>query len=130
MGNNAHQTGPTNPSSLQEVLFELHDAGRFEAAILASGDGLLIATVPTDYDSELTAATVALVRKVSSEAQERLGIGELDEVTVRSRERKRLVCRYIPIGEPGLILVVIAPPGHYYRRLTNRAIRQIERLVS
>jgi predicted regulator of Ras-like GTPase activity (Roadblock/LC7/MglB family) len=108
----------------------MNAGGQFEAVIVASKDGLLIATEPTDYDSEVTAATVALLRKVSSEAQEQLGMAPLDEVTIRSRDRVRLVCRYLTVGEQGLILVALVPPGRYYRRTTNRAIKQIRQLLS
>jgi predicted regulator of Ras-like GTPase activity (Roadblock/LC7/MglB family) len=98
--------------------------------ILASQDGLLIATEPADYDSEVTAATVALLRKVSSEARGQLRMAALDEVTIRSSDRVRLACRYLTVGEQGLILAALVPPDRYYRRVTNRAIRQIEQLLS
>jgi predicted regulator of Ras-like GTPase activity (Roadblock/LC7/MglB family) len=120
----------TQPTSLKEILYEMNVGGRFEVVILASQDGLLIATEPADYDSEVTAATVALLRKVSSETREQLGMAALDEVTIRSSDRVRLVCRYLAVGEQGLILVALVPPDRYYRRVTNRAIRQIKKLLS
>jgi predicted regulator of Ras-like GTPase activity (Roadblock/LC7/MglB family) len=125
----AHQSKAAEPASLQDILHELNESGEFEAVVLASADGLLIATVPTDYDSEVTAALVALLRKVSSEAQQQLGMAAVDEVTVRSRDHVRLACRHLDVGNEGLILVVVVPPGRYYRRVTNRAIRQIRRLL-
>jgi predicted regulator of Ras-like GTPase activity (Roadblock/LC7/MglB family) len=118
------------PTSLDEILHLVNEAREFEAVVLASTDGLLIATVPTDYDSEVTAALVALLRKVSSDAQQQLGMAEVDEVTIRSRDRVRLVCRYFVVGEQGLILVAIVPPEHYYRRVTNRAIKRIRQLLA
>lgn len=120
----------TEPTSLKEILWEMNADGRFEVVILASQDGLLIATEPADYDSEVTAATVALLRKVSSETREQLRMAALDEVTIRSSDRVRLVCRYLAVGEQGLILVALVPPDRYYRRITNRAIGQIRRLLS
>jgi predicted regulator of Ras-like GTPase activity (Roadblock/LC7/MglB family) len=118
------------PASLKEILREMNADGRFEVVILASQDGLLVATEPADYDSEMTAATVALLRKISSETREQVGMAALDEVTVRSSDRVRLVCRYLAVGEQGLILVALVPPDRYYRRATNRAIRQIEGLLA
>jgi hypothetical protein len=73
---------------------------------------------------------VALLRKVSREAQEQLGMAALDEVTIRSSDRVRLVCRYLAVGGQGLILAALVSPGRYYRRATNRAIRQIEQLLA
>jgi predicted regulator of Ras-like GTPase activity (Roadblock/LC7/MglB family) len=118
------------PTSLQDILRQMNADGRFEVVILASRDGLLIATEPEGYDSEVTAATVALLRRVSSDAREQLGLAALDEVTIRSSDRVRLVCRYLAVGEQGLILVALVPPDRYYRRVTNRAIRQIVQLLS
>jgi hypothetical protein len=54
----------------------------------------------------------------------------LDEVTIRCSDRVRLVCRYLTVGEQGLILVALVPPDRYYRRATNRAISQVKRLLS
>ena len=108
----------------------MNEGGQFEVVILASKDGLLIATEPSGYDSEVTAATVALLRKVSSEAQGQLGMAPLDEVALRGRDRVRLVCRYLTVGEQELILAALVPPGGYYRRATNRAIGQMRQLLS
>ena len=119
----------SQPNSLKGILHAMHEVGQFEAVFLASQDGLLIATEPADYDPDVTAATVALLRKVSSSTRMQLGMAELDEVTIRSRDHIRLVCRYLTVGEQGLILVVIVPPRRYYRRVTGKAIRQIERLL-
>jgi predicted regulator of Ras-like GTPase activity (Roadblock/LC7/MglB family) len=121
---NAHLT------SLQEILRQMNADGRFEVVVLASQDGLLIATEPAAYDSEVTAATVALLRRVSSDTREQLGLAALDEVAIRSSDRAHLVCRYLTVGEQGLILVALVPPDRYYRRVTNRAIRQIRELLS
>jgi predicted regulator of Ras-like GTPase activity (Roadblock/LC7/MglB family) len=126
----ADQRENTQPTSLKEILHEMNASRQFEVVILASQDGLLIATEPADYDSEVTAATVALLRKVSSETQEELGMAALDEVTIRSSDRVRLVCRYLTVGEQGLILVALVPPDRYYRRATNCAIGQIRQLLS
>jgi predicted regulator of Ras-like GTPase activity (Roadblock/LC7/MglB family) len=125
-----HRKEKLQPTSLKEILHKMNENQQFQAVILASKDGLPIATEPTDYDSEVTAATVALLRKVSSEAQQQLGLAALDEVTIRSNDRVRLVCRYLSMGEQGLILVTLVPPGRCYRRVTNRAIRQMRRLLT
>jgi len=130
VGKSTHQPGVTEPTSLRAILYELNEAGEFKAVVLASADGLPIAIASTDYDSDVMAAVVAMLRKVSFEAQQQLGMAEMDEVTIRSRDRVHLVCRHIVAGGQNLILIVIVPPDHYYRRVTNRAIRQIRQLLS
>jgi predicted regulator of Ras-like GTPase activity (Roadblock/LC7/MglB family) len=127
MSDNAPQP---EPASLAGILRAMNEAGQFQAVVLASADGLPIATTPAGYDSDLVAALVAMLRKVSGEAQSQLGLAEIDEVTVRSRDQVCLVCRRLDVGTEELILVVIVPPGRRYRRATNQAIAEIERLLS
>ncbi len=120
----------TQPGSLKEILAQMNQAGEFQVSILASIEGLPIATVPNDYDSDLMAAMVALLQRVSNNAQGQLSMAQVDEVTIYDRDRIRLVCRYLTIGSERLILAALVPPYHAYRRVTNRAIRQIEKLLA
>lgn len=95
--------------------------------MLASSDGLPIATVPSDYDTDITAAMVALLRSVARETQDQVGMAQLDEVSIRANDRIRLVCRYFSANDEDFILAVVVPSHRrYYRRLTNRAIKEIE----
>ncbi|MCK4473317.1 MAG: roadblock/LC7 domain-containing protein [Anaerolineae bacterium] len=130
MSDNEHQPGATEPTSLKEILHEMNEAGRFQVSVLTSTEGLPIATVPAGYNSDLTAAMVAMLQRASNDAQSHLGMAEVDEMTIRDRDRSRLVCRYIVVGGEELILATIVPSGHPYRRVTNRAIKQIEQLLS
>ena len=118
------------PATLKDIMRSMYEAGQFEAAILASLDGLPIATEPPDLDPQVAAATVAMLKKVGSDTQEQLGMAELDEATIRSRDGARLVCRCLTAGGQEMILIAIVSPGGYYRRVTGRAIRQIAQLLS
>jgi predicted regulator of Ras-like GTPase activity (Roadblock/LC7/MglB family) len=113
------------------ALQAMNEAGQFEAAVLTSVEGLPIITIPTNYDSHVAAALVAMLRKISDRAENQLGMAEVDEITIYGRDRIRLVCRYIPStdGENSLMLAVMVPPGQSYRRVTNRAVRQIRHLL-
>jgi predicted regulator of Ras-like GTPase activity (Roadblock/LC7/MglB family) len=127
MSDDSHQPEPT---SLSDILYAVLEEGRFQAVMLASADGLPIARAPAGYKSDLAAALVAMLRKASGEAQSQLGLAEVDEVTVRSRDRVSLVCRRLDLRTEELILVVTVPPGRRYRRTTNQAIAQIKALLS
>lgn len=95
--------------------------------MLASSDGLPIATVPSDYDPDITAAMVALLRRVARETQDQVGLSQLDEVSARASDKIRLVCRYFNVGGEDFILAVVVPSEQrYYRRLTNRAIKELK----
>lgn len=112
---------------LDQVLREMNDAGHFKASVLVSGDGLPLSSVSSPFDTEMLAATVALVGDTIEQARANIGLDELDEVSVVQADKMRLICRHFSIGEENVILAAIAPPHRTYRRLTNRAIRTIQR---
>jgi predicted regulator of Ras-like GTPase activity (Roadblock/LC7/MglB family) len=130
MGSSDRQSGTSEPVSPKEILCDVNGAGGFEAVVLAYTNGLPIATVPADYDGEVAAAVVALLQRVSGEVQSQLGMAEVDEVTIRTKDRVRLVCRHLAVEDEEYILVAVVSPGRYYRRVTNQAIKQIVHLLS
>lgn len=114
--------------NLNEVLREMADRGQFLSAVLASAEGLPIAAASSHEDAEATSAMIAMLRRVSGEAKEQLALAEVDEVSIRDSERSRLVCRCLTVSGEHLLLAVRVRPRGCYRRETNWAIRQIERL--
>jgi predicted regulator of Ras-like GTPase activity (Roadblock/LC7/MglB family) len=112
--------------SFEQALEKINRDGNLEASVLASSDGLPIATVPSGYDTDVTAAMVALLRSVAQQTQDHVGMAPLDEVTVRSSDHIRLVCRCFQLdGEEFILAVVIPREQRYYRQLTNQAIREL-----
>ena len=115
-------------SAFEQVLQRMNKEGFFVASVLASEDGLPIASAPTTspYDADTIAAMVALVKDFITQTQTRLGLAEVDEVSIVVNDRSRLVCRYFSAAEQAFVLAVIAPPNQSYRRLTSRAVRDIQ----
>lgn len=111
--------------SFVDILQEMNSEGGFTRSVLASSEGLPIASAPMNPDHELASAMIAMLQQVSAETQDNLGLPPVDEVTIRTQERSYLVCRAIPNGNEWLSLCVLVPPGHAYRRATNRAVRRI-----
>ena len=130
MNDNLAPSSTTQPTSLEGILQQMNQAGEFQVSMLTSTEGLPIATVPATYDSDFTAAMVALIQRASVDAKSQLGMADVDEVTIRDRDRIRLVCRCIPLERERLILVVMVPPGQAYRSVTNRAVNQLRQLLS
>jgi predicted regulator of Ras-like GTPase activity (Roadblock/LC7/MglB family) len=119
---------PEKPEvSLADILNEMHAEGNFQLSVLATQDGLPVTTAPKKHNSELAAALVALIQKVSVQAKDQLYMGMIDEMTIRDENKNRLVCRQVALKNETLILAAIVPPDHCYRRVTNRAIRRILR---
>ena len=129
MNTRTNEFGAAGVQQLEEVLQEMSAHNGYRAVVLASEEGLPLATLPSMYDSDTTAAMVALLEGVSREARDQLGLAEVDEVTIRDRDRFRLVCRYLNANGEVLILAVMVPPRAYYRRVTNRAIRRIKHIL-
>jgi len=125
-----HDPSMANPTSLEEILRKTNEAGGFQSCVLTSTEGLPIAAVPTGYNSDFMAAVVALIQRTSNDAQSQLGMADVDEVTIRDRDRVRLVCRHIVVGRDKLILAVMVPPGCTSRRATNWAVRMIKQVLS
>jgi predicted regulator of Ras-like GTPase activity (Roadblock/LC7/MglB family) len=117
----------SNLSAFEQILAGINKEGKFTASVLTSEDGLTIAAVPHDsqYDSDTVAAMVSQVREFIHQTQSRLGLGDIDEVSMVITDRSRLVCRYFEASGQRFILTVIAPPDTTYRRLSGRAVREI-----
>lgn len=115
-------------SAFEKILMRLNNDGKFTASVLASQDGLPIASAPTPspYDAEIMAAMVAMVKDFILQTQERLGLAEVDEVSMVVGDRSRLVCRYFVADQQPFVLAVFAPPNVAYRRLTTHAVREIQ----
>jgi predicted regulator of Ras-like GTPase activity (Roadblock/LC7/MglB family) len=113
-----------------EILQEMNSAGQFIASFLVDSEGLPVASVSTDYDTDTASAMAALVRNVIGQVQTRINMAETDEVAVRANDKMRLISRYFSIGDETLILVVVAPPDRPYRKLTNQVIKAIKAIYS
>ncbi len=112
--------------TFEETLERINREGNFEASVLATPDGLPIATAPAGYDSDVTAAMVALLQSVAQQTQDHVGMAPLDEVSVRASDHIRLVCRSFRVdGEDFILAVVVPRERRYHRQLTNRAIREL-----
>jgi predicted regulator of Ras-like GTPase activity (Roadblock/LC7/MglB family) len=115
------------PSPFEEILMRLNEEGGFTASVLASDDGLPVAVAPAcpPYDADTIAAMVTLVKSFVRETQTRLGLAEVDEMSLVVGDRSRLVCRYFSALNKSFVLTTLTSPGTSYRRLTTKAIRQI-----
>jgi predicted regulator of Ras-like GTPase activity (Roadblock/LC7/MglB family) len=124
-----HQQGEEGSLSFSEILEEMNRTGGFTRSVLATSEGLPIASSPENPDMELASAMIALLQQVSAETQDHLGMEPIDEVVIRTRDQVHLVCRTINSGTDWLSLCAVVPPGRFYRRVTNRAVRMIRRAI-
>lgn len=119
-----------NPSaSFVDILIDMNLEGSFDRSVLATSEGLPIASAPMRPDHELASAMIAMLQQVSVETQDHLELAPVDEVTIRTKEGMHLVCRTIPSGKEWICLCALVPPGRVYRRATNRAVRRIKEAI-
>ena len=111
--------------AFEKILQELNRDGDFKAAVLSTTEGLSLASAPTGYEDEMAAAMVALLNKVARQARQQLNLAQVDELSLVGDDRTRLACRYFSLDGQDLVLAVLVPSDHYYRRRTNQAIRKI-----
>lgn len=124
-----HQAGGNAPLSFVEILQAMNSEGGFVRSVLATSEGLPIASAPDNPDNELAGAMGALLQKVSEDTQGQLGMAPLDEVTIRTEDRTYLVCRRIGTGDDSLSLCALVPANHAYRRATNKAVKRIQAML-
>ena len=115
--------------SFKNILEDMNLEGGFSRSVLSTSEGLPIASAPMRPDHELASAMIAMLQKVSVETQDHLELAPVDEVTIRTEERVHLVCRTIPSGEDWICLCALVPPGQFYRRATNKAVRRIREVI-
>ncbi len=114
---------------LEEALKAMKREGRLTSAVLATADGLPLASAPGSRDPEATAAMAALLRGTVNQVCRQMDLAQTEEVDLVGSDGMRLVCRYLSADED-LILVVVAPPDQSYRRMTTQAIRAIKAVLS
>jgi predicted regulator of Ras-like GTPase activity (Roadblock/LC7/MglB family) len=110
--------------AFEKILQELNRDGDFKAAVLSTTEGLSLASAPAGYEDEMAAAMVALLNKVARQARQQLNLAQVDELSLVGDDRTRLACRYFSLDGQDLVLAVLVPSDHYYRRRTNQAIRE------
>jgi predicted regulator of Ras-like GTPase activity (Roadblock/LC7/MglB family) len=116
-------------NQLNSALAEINAEGNFPIAVITDLEGFPIAwAAASDQDPDMQAAVVALIQKTAAQVREQLGMAQTDEVSVYDRQGQRLVCRPFEANQHALILAVLVPDKQQaYRRLTNNAIRTIQR---
>jgi predicted regulator of Ras-like GTPase activity (Roadblock/LC7/MglB family) len=116
--------------AFEKILQDMKRAGDFKAAVLSTTEGLSLASAPSGYEDEMAAAMVALLNKVAGQARQQLNLAQVDELSLVGDDRTRLACRYFSVAGQDLVLAVLVPRNHYYRRLTNRAIKALRAVWS
>ncbi len=112
----------------EKALHKMNKEGNFKAAVLSLEDGLPLVSSPAHYEDETAAAMVTLLNETVKRINHQLRLPRVDEISIVGDDRTRLICRYFTVESHELLLTVLAPPDQSYRRLTNQAMKEIERI--
>lgn len=115
---------------LDEVLARMNREGDLRASIISTLDGFPIASVSSQFDDVVMSAISSIVQEASRRAEQYVGFKRMDEVSLVDDDKFRLVCREFTVSDSQFILTVVVPPYKTYRRLTNVAIREIEKILN
>jgi hypothetical protein len=115
-------------SKIEGILCDLIDEGGFGGAVVATDDGLPIATIgASNVDVKLMGAIAASIKDLAKRAHQ-----ELNEISMRDKKGGLVVSRYFSISAPqgqyNLLLAVQVPGRRSYRRLVNRAVKSIQQV--
>lgn len=126
-------TDMSNPKYLQgqleSILYRINQEGEFKASIISTLDGFSIASASSQFDDVLISALSSIVQETSNRAEKYMGFKRMDEVSLVDDDKFRLVCRGFNVEDSQFILTVLVPPNKTYRRLTNEAIKEIEKII-
>jgi len=125
---NSSASGEYLQVKLDNVLHRITEEGNFKASILSTDEGFSISAVSSQFDDVVISAISSIVQEVSRKAERYIGFKRMDEVSLVDDDKFRLVCREFPVDGSQFILTVVVPPYKTYRRLTNVAIRDIEKI--
>ncbi len=116
---------------IEKELLRLCQQGQFEALLLFNDEGIPMAEVGecVHYTKDtLTALSVIFAQAVEL-VNDFQGDAPLNENSIRTNNKFRIVSRPIPLNEFTLTLVAIVPVQRPYRKLTNAAIQKIQQFM-
>ncbi len=115
--------------TIATVLAAMNSDGGFPLSLLVDREGLVIAGATANgHDPEEQAAALALIQG-AVEKSASMGLGPIDELTLRTTRGERFVCRRVAGGKNQIHMGVIVPKGRCYRRITNRALRELSQIL-
>jgi predicted regulator of Ras-like GTPase activity (Roadblock/LC7/MglB family) len=101
--------------------------GGFPMSLVCTEQGLLIAAAGDPAPCEILAALASILDDVMQRAARDLGMGAVDELTIKDAARGRFVLRPLPpTARARLFLVVQVPATLPWRRATNRLAARLQ----
>lgn len=112
--------------TLKKILSEFIEKGQFENVFIADENGLPLVFAGSNLqESENQAALFARMKKNITMMDDHSGFNNISELSVQM-EGKKIVCRYIKLGNNPLFLAITLNSHLSYKRLTRSLIHQLQ----
>ncbi|MHA1860496.1 MAG: roadblock/LC7 domain-containing protein [Candidatus Asgardarchaeia archaeon] len=118
-------------NKIQALLERGVEDGPFDVLVMASSDGLLVASAKrSDTDENMVAALGTLISNTIRQLRDEMGLGGIKKAIVQS-DRGNVVFLDITTADENFVLVGIVPRGiRYFKRRINEIARDIRKILS
>ncbi|MHA1596405.1 MAG: roadblock/LC7 domain-containing protein [Candidatus Asgardarchaeia archaeon] len=118
-------------NKIQALLERGVEDGPFDVLVMASSDGLLVASAKrSDTDENMVAALGTLISNTIRQLRDEMGLGGIKKAIVQS-DRGNIVFLDITTADENFVLVGIVPRGiRYFKRRINEIARDIRKILS
>ncbi len=119
-----------NSTEFSKILVEANEKGKFLASVLTDREGFPIASASsTQTNSEIHAALVGIIQRVTSRATEQLGISAATEFSLCDANGNLFICRPFSANGIDLMLAFLVPGKDTpYRRVMSQTITAIQKV--
>jgi len=103
--------------------------GGFKAALLTTEDGFAVVDIESNMDSNALAALSGFAWRMHRNVQDLIGFDGLDQITLNGSTGDSLIFQAFTLLDQPVVLTVIARSVNPYRKLTDKAVEGIKRIL-
>ncbi len=115
--------------AVKKQLEHIAREGGFKAALLATDEGFAVVDIESRLDSGSLAALAGFIWEMNKEALDLTGFKQIDQITMSGKTGDSVICQSFEVIDQHVILIVIADVKSEYRKLTDRAVEGIKRIL-
>ena len=103
--------------------------GGFKAALLTTEDGFTVVNIESELDSSSLAALAGFIWTMNMNVLDLTGFEGLDQITMSGPSGDSVICQSFEVMDQPVVLIVIANLESHHRKLTDRAVDGIKRIL-
>ncbi|NOQ23066.1 MAG: hypothetical protein GQ565_10530 [Candidatus Aegiribacteria sp.] len=115
--------------AVKKQLEEIARKGGFKAALLTTEDGFAVVNIESELDSSSLAALAGFVWTMNMNVLDLTGFEGLDQITMSGPSGDSIICQSFEVMDQPVVLIAIASVESPYRKLTDRAVEGIKRIL-